>query len=62
MMTKEKKGGRRSKKAKISFESVEKFKYLGKTVTNETCTHKDVKSRLKFSVLCLAVCYRESED
>jgi hypothetical protein len=30
-----------------SFESVEKFKYLGKTLTNDNYIQEEIKSRLK---------------
>jgi hypothetical protein len=52
-----------------SIERVEKFKYLGKPVTNQTSTQEEIKSRLKsgnacyHSVLnfCLSVCYTQKK-
>jgi hypothetical protein len=35
-----------------SFESVEKFKYLGKTLTNDNYIQEEIKSRLKSGNAC----------
>ena len=35
-----------------SFETVEQFKYLGKTLTNQNSFHEDIKNRLKSGNAC----------
>ena len=48
-----------------SIESVEEFKYLGTTLTNQNSVHKEIKNRLKLGnacyysvrIYCLAGCY-----
>jgi hypothetical protein len=36
----------------ISFETVEQFKYLGTTITNQHSIHDDIKSRMKSGNAC----------
>jgi hypothetical protein len=40
------------KVANRSFEYVTKFKYLGTTITDQTCIHKDIKSRPNSGNVC----------
>jgi len=50
---------------KSSFETVEEFKYLGITLTNQNFIQEEIKSRLKSGklaiiwcrIFCLPVCY-----
>jgi hypothetical protein len=39
----------------MSLESVEKFKYLGETLTDKSCIHEEIKSRLEYFVIPAAV-------
>jgi hypothetical protein len=38
-----------------SFKTVEQFKYLGTTLTNQNSTHEEIKSRLKSGNACYSV-------
>jgi hypothetical protein len=52
------------KVANRSFEDVAKFRYVGKTLTDQSCMHKEIKSRLnsgmlatiRFRVFCPPAC------
>jgi hypothetical protein len=39
-----------------SIESVEVFKYLGTTLTNQNSIREEIKSRLKLGNVCVRVC------
>jgi hypothetical protein len=39
-------------KCHSSFEKMEKFKYLGRTLTNQNCIQEEIKSRLKSGNIC----------
>jgi hypothetical protein len=53
-MSREQNAGRSHniKRDNSSFERVEEFKYLGKTLTNKNYIHEEIKSRLKLGNVC----------